>query len=70
MNEPAGRTEGRKGLNPELKSETNTSRDTETSSRPPIDTASVQRQEGRGWPIVWLVVTILCILIGIYLIVG
>ena len=70
MTDPVGRPEDRKGLNPELKSVTNTSRDTETPSRPPADTASVQREEGRGWPIAWLVVTVVCVLIGIYLILG
>jgi len=70
MTEPAGRPGDRKGLNPELKSVTNTSRDTETPSRPPADTASVQREEGRGWPIAWLVVTAVCVVVGIYLILG
>jgi len=68
MSDPTGTPADRKGLNPDLKSVTNTSRETETSSRPPVDTASVQREEGRGWPTVWLVVTAVCVLIGIYLI--
>ena len=68
MSDPSDPSKDRKGLNPALKSVTNTSRDTETASRPPADTASVQREEGRGWPMVWLVVTIICLLVGLYLI--
>ena len=54
-------------LNPALKSRRET-HDT-TSSAPPVDTASVQRQEGRAWPMIWLIVTLLCVAIAIYLLV-
>lgn len=56
------------GLNPDLKSRTNTSRDTENPSRPPADSASVQREEGRGWPAIWLIVTVVCVAVAAYLI--
>jgi len=68
MSAPNDHPADRKGLNPDLKSVTNTSRETEISSRPPADTASVQREEGRGWPMAWLIVTVICVLIGLYLI--
>ena len=55
-------------LNPALKSRKETTHDT-TPSAPPVDTASVQRQEGRAWPMIWLIVTLLCVAIAIYLLV-
>ena len=69
MSDPAGKSTDRSGLNPKLKPLTNTSRDTETPMRPPAESASVQHEEGRSWPMIWLVVTLICIAIGIYLIV-
>lgn len=62
------KTEDRKGLNPGLKSRTNLSRDTETPTKPPADSASVQHQEGRSWPMIWLIVTLICVAIALYLI--
>lgn len=58
------------GLNPTLKSRTNTSRDTETPTRAPADSASVQHEEGRAWPIIWLVVGMVCAVIVIFLVLG
>lgn len=55
------------GLNPALKQRTETSHNTETSSRPPLETASVQREEGRAWPMIWLVVAIIGVVILLYL---
>jgi hypothetical protein len=55
-------------LNPALKSRRETTHDTR-SSAPPVKTASVQRQEGRAWPMIWLIVTLLCVAIAIYLLV-
>ena len=52
-------------LNPALKSTTETSHDTDRSSEAPIDTASAKEGEGEAWPVIWLVVT----LIGIVLII-
>ena len=54
-------------LNPALKSTTETVYDTKHPSPPPIDTASAQEGEGEGWPVVWLVVTIACVLLAIFL---
>ncbi|MHA6645974.1 hypothetical protein [Mesorhizobium sp. A623] len=59
-----------RGLNPTLKSRNNTSRDTETPTRAPADSASVQREEGRAWPMIWLVVGVICAVIVIFLVLG
>lgn len=55
-------------LNPALKSRRETTHDTRSSAAP-VDTVSVQRQEGRAWPMIWLIVTLVCVAIAIYLIV-
>lgn len=54
-------------LNPALKSTRETVHDTRNPSPPPIDTTSSVEGEGEGWPIVWLVVTVLGVLLAIYL---
>lgn len=59
--------QSRDGLNPGLKSVENTSRDTDTPTPPPADSASVQHDEGRAWPVIWAVVTVICVLIAAYL---
>lgn len=59
----------RTGLNPSLRSRTETTHDTSKVSRPPLETTSVQREEGRSWPLIWLGVTIVGVLIVIYLVV-
>ena len=53
-------------LNPALKSETETVYQTKESSRAPFDTASAKEKEGEGWPVIWLIVTILCVALAIY----
>ncbi|WP_395623189.1 hypothetical protein [Sphingomonas daechungensis] len=53
-------------LNPALKSETETVYDTKVSSRAPIETASARENEGEGWPVIWLVVTAVCVVLAIY----
>lgn len=53
-------------LNPALKSGTETLYDTETSTPAPIDTASAQENEGEGWPVIWLVVTAVCVILAVY----
>lgn len=49
-------------LNPALKSTTETVYDTTSTSPAPIDTASSGENEGEGWPIAWLVVTVICVI--------
>lgn len=56
-------------LNPSLTRRTETTHDTTKTSPAPADSASVQRDEGRAWPMIWLIVTLLSIAIAIYLIV-
>lgn len=56
-------------LNPALKSRRETTHDT-ASSAAPVETTSVQREEGRAWPVVWLVVTVLSVVVTLYLIFG
>jgi hypothetical protein len=54
-------------LNPALKTTTETVYDTKNPSPPPIDTTSAQEGEGERWPIVWLVVTVIGVILAIYL---
>lgn len=63
-------TPRRDGLNPKLKSGEDAMHDTETPTRPPAESASVQREEGRSWPVIWLIVTVICVLVALYLIFG
>ena len=56
-----------RNLNPKLKSVENASRDTERRTPPPAESASVQREEGRGWPVAWMVVFVVCVVIAVYL---
>lgn len=53
-------------LNPALKSEKETVYDTKVSSPAPIDTTSAKEREGEGWPVIWLVVTVVCVALAIY----
>lgn len=55
-------------LNPALKSTTETVYDTRHTTPPPVDTASAKEGEGEGWPIVWLVVTVVGVALAIYFI--
>lgn len=53
-------------LNPALKKETETVYDTRVSSDAPFDTASAKENQGEGWPVIWLVVTVVCVALAIY----
>jgi hypothetical protein len=53
-------------LNPALRSETETVYETKVSSRAPIETTSARENEGEGWPVIWLVVTAVCVVLAIY----
>lgn len=55
-------------LNPALKQETDTTHDTSHTSPSPFDSTSAHEGEGEGWPVIWLVVTVACLLIAVYLI--
>ena len=65
-----GDKQSREGLNTALKSEVETRYDSETSSAAPIETTSVQREEGRSWPVIWAVVVILSVLLALWLMFG
>ena len=53
-------------LNPALKSRTDTTYDTNNPTPAPFDTASSKENEGEGWPIIWLVVTVICVIAAVY----
>jgi hypothetical protein len=53
-------------LNPALRSETETVYETKVSSPAPIETTSARENEGEGWPVIWLVVTAVCVVLAIY----
>lgn len=57
------------GLNPALRQRTEEVHDTRRRTPPPADSASLQREEGRAWPIVWALVTIACVIIGVWLVI-
>ena len=53
-------------LNPALKQTTETVYDTKHVSPAPVETASAKEGEGEGWPVIWLVVVVVCIALLIY----
>lgn len=53
-------------LNPALKSETETVYPTRESSRAPIETTSATENEGEAWPVIWVIVTVVCVALAIY----
>jgi hypothetical protein len=55
-------------LNPALKRRTDETHDTSGSTPAPIDTASAKENEGEGWPVIWLVVAVISVIVAIYLI--
>lgn len=54
-------------LNPSLRRRREETHHTEHATPPPVESASVQREEGKAWPAIWLVVTVVGIVIVIYL---
>lgn len=54
-------------LNPALKSQVDKTYDT-SSTPAPLDTTAARENEGEGWPVVWLVVTLVCVALTLYLI--
>ena len=56
-------------LNPALKSTTETVYDTRSTTPAPFDTASAKEGEGEGWPVVWLVVTVIGVALAVYFVV-
>lgn len=66
MTEPTNDEPRDAPLNPALKSGTESVYPTKESSPAPIDTTSASENEGEGWPIIWLVVTVVCVALTIY----
>lgn len=62
-----GPNDDRAGLNQSLKRRTDDTHPTEGSSPAPADSASVQREEARSWPMIWAVVTIVGLLIVVWI---
>ncbi|MDF2495434.1 hypothetical protein [Sphingomonas sp.] len=56
-------------LNRALKSGTETQYDTGASSPAPIDTTSATEGEGEGWPVIWVIVIAICLVVTGYLII-
>jgi hypothetical protein len=67
MSDPSRDRPEESPLNPALKTTTETVYDTKHPSPPPIDTASAHEGEGEGWPVVWLIVTVLGVALAIFL---
>jgi hypothetical protein len=66
--EPPGT--GERPLNPALHREIDASHGTEFQGTDPMKTVSVKDpDEGRSWPMIWAIVTILCVVIAVYYIV-
>lgn len=53
-------------LNPALKSSTETVYPTKESTPAPLETTSAKENEGEGWPIAWLIVTVTGIALAIF----
>lgn len=53
-------------LNPALKSQPENVYDTTHTTPAPIDTASAKEGEGESWPLVWIVVTVVCVILAIW----
>lgn len=68
MTEPPKESGREPGLNPSLRQRNEEAHDTRHRTPPPADSASVQHEEGRYWPLVWAAVTIAGVVIGIWLI--
>ena len=54
-------------LNPALKQERDASYGPDQSGTDPMETVSVKKDEGTAWPMIWAVVTIVCVIIAIVL---
>ena len=57
-------------LNPALKQVHDKTYGPDHSGTDPLATVSVKKDEGRIWPMIWAVVTVLCVIIAIVLLLG
>lgn len=58
---------GESSLNPTLQARTESVYDT-SSSPAPVDTTSASEGEGEGWPLVWLFVAVVGVILAVYFI--
>jgi hypothetical protein len=56
-------------LNPALKSRTETVYDTTSTTPTPYDSASAKEGQGEGWPIIWLIVAVVGVLLAVYFVI-
>jgi hypothetical protein len=56
-------------LNPALKSRTETVYDTTHRTPDPLETTGAKEGQGEGWPIIWLIVTVVCVVLAVYFLV-
>ena len=68
MNDSSRDTATDAPLNPALKSQVDTTYDTSATTPAPLDTTAAKENEGEGWPVIWLVVTLVCVAVTLYLI--
>ncbi|MCA0892494.1 hypothetical protein [Microbulbifer agarilyticus] len=54
-------------LNPDLRAKTDETYGPDQQGRDPMETISSTGKEGREWPVVWIVVAILCVLISLFI---
>ena len=66
MNNPSNDRPEDAPLNPALKITTDTVYQTETSTPAPLETTNAHPDQGGGWPIIWLVVTVGGIALALY----
>lgn len=55
-------------LNPSLKQVRDDSYGPDQEGRDPMDSVSVKKDEGTVWPVIWAVITILCVLLALVLV--
>ena len=53
-------------LNPSLKSTRETVYPTEESTPAPLETTNAHAGQGEGWPVIWLIVTLVGVALALY----
>ena len=66
MNDPSRDRPEEAPLNPALKSTTETVYPTGASTPAPLESTNAHAGQGGGWPIVWLIVTIVGVALALY----
>ena len=65
--QPEAPQPGEPALNPALQKNVDASHGTEFEGTDPMRTVSVQNpDEGRSWPAIWAIVTIICVVVAVY----